>query len=319
MAGGERGVLCSGSIVFDTLVRPVEEQEWGTTRIVETIESHAGGNGANTSLALGVLGTPVRLLGAVGRDDHGAFLLRSLHAAGVDTSLVAYTEAPTAATIALVNGRGDRRFLHRLGSGTEAFATPIEFTAEVIAGMTHYHLASIFLMPNLRAQAAETLCRARTAGLTTSLDTNWDTAGRWMADLGPCLGALDFLFINEDEARMVTGSPDPAEAAGMLLREGVRTAVMKLGGRGCAVYTGDREILCPAYEVEAKDTTGAGDCFVAGFLSALLEGGSLADAGRLGNGVGAHVVQHVGGAEGVPSRAGLRHWMRTAKVRGDLV
>ena len=312
----KRGVLCSGSLVYDTLVRPVEEHPWGTTSLVETIEPHVGGNGANTSFALATLGTPVRLTGAVGRDEPGRFLLDALRQAGVDVRLVEQTQAPTGATIALVNSKGDRKFLHRLGASTEAFATSLEFTEEVIDGMAHYHLASIFLMPHLRAHAAQILCRARAAGLSTSIDTNWDTAGRWIADLGPCLPSLDILFINEDEARMCTGSRDASEAAGIFLCGGVTTAVMKLGSRGCAIYTEKREILCPAFEVDAIDTTGAGDCFVAGFLAALMDGGSLAEAGWLGNAVGAHVVQRIGGAEGVPSREALREWMRTAKVRG---
>ena len=67
-----------------------------------------------------------------------------------------------------------------------------------------------------------------------------------MRDLEPCLPHLDFLFLNEDEARMVTGTSDPGLAAAAVLEAGVRIAVMKLGPRGCAIYTGSSQILCPA-------------------------------------------------------------------------
>lgn len=86
---------------------------------------------------------------------------------------------------------------------------------------------------------------------------HWDPHGRWMADLEPCLRHLDFLFLNEDEARMITHSSSPSEAARIVLEKGVRTAVMKLGRRGCAIYTRAHEIFCPAFEVNAHDTTGA--------------------------------------------------------------
>jgi sugar/nucleoside kinase (ribokinase family) len=85
---------------------------------------------------------------------------------------------------------------------------------------------------------------------------------------------------------MVTGHVDPRPAADVLLGRGARTAILKLGARGCAVYTGGHEILSPAFAVPVKDTTGAGDCFVGAFLSARLRGASLAEAARFANAVG---------------------------------
>lgn len=309
MAGS--GVLCSGAIIYDTLVRAYDDSPWGTTSFVDTIEPHPGGNGANTSLALAALGVPVRLLGAVGRDEPGRFVLDALRRAGVDTGAIALTAAPTAATIALVNSAGSRKFLHRLGASADAFAGGIEFTPDLLEGMSHYHLASLFILPQLRRQAYATLERARAAGLTTSFDTNWDPAGRWMEDVGPCLQHLDFVFLNEDEARMTTGADTPAGAAASLLANGARTAVIKLGPRGCAIFTSEREFHCPAFPVEVKDTTGAGDTFVAGFLAARLEGADLPEAGRFANAAGALNVQQIGGSARIPSYAGIQEWMRT--------
>jgi sugar/nucleoside kinase (ribokinase family) len=312
------GVLCSGNIVYDTLVHPVAELRWGTSIPVETIETHIGGNGANTSVALATIGTPVRLVGAVGCDEQGRFVLDVLRRAGVDTDAVRATDAPTAATVALVNSRGERTFLHRMGASAKAFAEPIAFAPPLTDGISHYHLASIFMLPNLRPIAGETLARARAAGLATSLDTNWDPRGRWMEDLGPCLPHLDIVFINEDEARMATGSGDSKTAAHVLLARGARVAVMKLGARGCAIYGRGEEIVCPAFDVQAKDTTGAGDCFVAGFLAALIQGRTPAEAGHFANAVGALSVQRVGGVAGVPPFESIERWMRTARLRQTL-
>jgi len=298
-----KGVICSGAVIHDTLVRPVEELHWGTTAIVETIEPHIGGNAANTSIALATLGVPVRVMGAVGDDEQGRFVTSALRRAGVGLEALAVREEPTAATVALVKEAGARLFLHRPGVSTTAFAAPLEFPAPLIGGMSHYHLASLFILPNFRPCAPETLARARAAGLTTSLDTNWDPRGRWMADLAPCLPELDFLFMNEDEARMI------AADAKAVLALGVRAAVMKLGPLGCAIYTGEREVRCAAFDVEVKDTTGAGDCFVAGFLAAHLRGASLAEAGRFANAVGAFSVQAVGGATGVRGFEETERWM----------
>ena len=315
-SGAAPGVLCSGNIVFDILLHPVRESAWGTTTLVESLEYHVGGNGSNTSLALAAMGVPVRLLGTVGRDEQARFVLKKFQQAGVDTSAVRTVPEPTAATVAMVNAAGDRKFLHRVGASAVAFAEPLDFTPALTVGMSHYHLGSIFTLPRMRAHAAETLCRARLARLTTSLDTTWDPYGQWMEALRPSLPHLDLLFLNEDEARMVTGSAAPKEAADVVLRGGVGAAVIKLGRRGCAIYTGEQELLCPAFDVEAKDTTGAGDCFVGGFLAARARGATLDAAGRLANAVAALSVQRIGAAVDLPSYNEVRAWMDSAPVRG---
>lgn len=308
------GVLCSGSIVYDTLVHPFDDSQWGTTRWVQSIEFHVGGNGANTARAMGILGTHVRLLGTLGNDEPARFILEQLRGSGVDTSMIDRVEHPTAATVVLVNRAGDRQFLHRLGASQEAFRQPVMFTPEVCEGASHYHCASLFVLPHLRVHAPEMLRRAQTAGLTTSLDTNWDAEGEWMHTLEPCLPHLDILFMNEDEALMVTGSADPATGASIVLNKGVGTAVMKLSRRGCAIYTEGNELLCPAFEVTAKDTTGAGDSFVAGFLDARQRGVSWTEAGRFANAVAALSVQKLGAVTGLLPRKETEDWMRSMCV-----
>jgi sugar/nucleoside kinase (ribokinase family) len=309
------GVLCSGSIIYDTLVQPFNESAWGTTQWVQSLEYHAGGNGANTARALAILGTPVRLLGVVGNDAQGDFVLQELQESGVDTGSTVRVGLPTAATVVLVNQSGNRQFLHRLGASREAFRQSLSFTPELCNGTSHYHLASLFLLPHLRVHGPEILRRAKTAGLATSLDTNWDAEGEWMRALEGCLPHLDILFMNEDEAFMVTGSKDSAIGAQIVLQKGVRTAVMKLSGRGCAIYTDGQEIICPAFDVQAVDTTGAGDCFVAGFLTARQRGASWTEAGRFANAVAALSVGKLGAVTGVLPFGETEEWMESAPVR----
>lgn len=316
-SGTAHGIVCSGNIVYDTLVKPVDELAWGRgTTFVDSIEYHVGGNGANTSRALGVLGVPVRLLGAMGDDAQGRFILDTLGSAGVETKYVERVNAPTTATVGVVNSAGDRKFFHRLGASTEAFREPIRFTNELCDGVVHYHMASLFVLPRLREHGAETLQAARAAGLTTSFDTNWDPLGGWMSAVEPCLPYLDFLFMNEDEAFMVTGTADPAAGARVVIEKGLRVSVMKLGQRGCAIYTNEREHLCPAFDVDCRDTTGAGDSFVAGFLAASLQGASLPEAGEFANAVAGLSVQKMGAVTGVLPYAETERWMMSAPIRG---
>ena len=94
--------------------------------------------------------------------------------------------------------------------------------------------------------------------------------------------------------------------------EGARDVVIKLGGAGCAVFTSAAEIASPAFEVEVVDTTGAGDCFVAGFLAALHRGGDYQDAARFANAVGALSVQRLGATTGLLNYEETRAWMGRA-------
>jgi len=91
--------------------------------------------------------------------------------------------------------------------------------------------------------------------------------------------------------------------------------VIKLGADGCAVFTSGEAGRYPGFEIDAIDTTGAGDCFVAGFLTALSEGKSYAEAARFANAVGAMSVQCLGATTGIRNRADTEEWVRTAVLR----
>jgi sugar/nucleoside kinase (ribokinase family) len=309
------GVVCAGNMVYDVLVRPVAGIEWDTTTWVESVEPNLGGNGASTATALGILGVPVRLMAWAGRDAFGDFLVSKLVGAGVDTTHVVRCDAPTATTIALVNSDGRRAFLHRPGASAVAFPEPPALTGGVIASATHLHVANPYGVPNLRRFAAPLLRQARQAGMTTSLDTGWDSRGEWMHVLAPCIEHLDILFANEQEALHLTGAANHAEAGRLLRKAGARTVVLKLGGAGCAVYTGQDEFADPAFAVEAIDSTGAGDCFAAGFLAALHHGADSREAASFANAVGALGVQRLGATSGVLSYELTRSWAKTTPRR----
>ena len=190
----------------------------------------------------------------------------------------------------------------------DVFAAGISFGPERIAGCGHYHLANLFALPHLRPLAAETLRAARAAGLTTSLDTAWDSRGDWMILLEPCLPYLDVLFVNEDEARMLTGLDDPAKNAEAFR---VPLFVMKLGARGCYVATRDGAALVAGFAVKAIDTTGAGDCFAGAFLTGLARGMHPFEAGQVANAVGALTVERMGSTTGLLSWEATLEWMKS--------
>lgn len=310
------GVLCCGNTVFDTLVRPVEELRWNASAWVDSIESSPGGNGANTSTAIAKLGVPVRLLSAVGTDKFAERVLEYLGRAGVERSFIRAIPGATSTTVVLIRGNGERMFLHHPGVIAEAFEQPPDFSAGIAGGCRYFHLANAFALPRLRAHAGETMRRARAAGLTTAMDTGWDSRGRWLQDLAPALPYTDLLFVNEKEALELSGCRSFEQAAERLRELGASVVALKRGEHGCAVFDAGGRLDVPAYEVAAVDSTGAGDCFAGAFLAALARGLSHAEAARVANAAGALSVRRIGATAGLLSWDETIAWMRSAAVRG---
>ncbi len=212
-------IIVAGNLVEDILVRPVERIEYGFTVWVDSIEQHLGGNGANTSYTLATLGIPVRLRGAVGRDDFGDRVLARLRGAGVNTGRGRTDAARRRRRLWcwwLRMGRG--RFCILRASAARFFRRRESFEQ----GPGHFHLANIFSLPKMRRTGAETLARATAAGWTTSLDTGHDTRGEWMGVLEPCLHHIGVLFANEAEALKISGCADVRAAARLFLSRGVK-------------------------------------------------------------------------------------------------
>jgi sugar/nucleoside kinase (ribokinase family) len=127
--------------------------------------------------------------------------------------------------------------------------------------------------------------------------------------LESCLANLDFLFANEDEGRMLTGESEPSDVAAFLHARGALTVVLKLGARGCLVFNGEGSLQVPAFAVCAVDTTGAGDCFVGGFLAGIELGYSIPKASRLANAAGALSIQKLGSIRGLQDLTATLEWM----------
>lgn len=313
MAHNTRVSVCvCGNVVFDVLVRPVDQLRWAATTLVETISQQLGGNAGSTSYTLGKLGVPTFVVTLAGRDPEADIIIARLQAAGVETSRLMRTDAPTSVAVCLVNQAGERALLYRLGASAE------EFPSFPIDGAAHFHLAAVFRMKHLRTAAAPVLRHAKASGMTTSIDTQWDTENEWMKVLSPSLPWTDLLFVNEDEARMLTGHTDPERAAQTLRDSGAKTVCVKLGPRGCTVFSEDVSFTSPGFRVHAVDSTGAGDCFAGGYIAARQRNLSHNDAARIANAVGALSVQQIGGTAGVLGWEETHSWMNTAIVNGDL-
>jgi sugar/nucleoside kinase (ribokinase family) len=299
-------VVAVGNIVVDFPVGPLAGlPAWGTlAQIPWRIEPQVGGNGAIFALAARRLGLSCALMGKVGRDFFGGWLLERLKDAGVDAAFVHRGARGTSSTVALVRKNGERAFLHYIGSNASMKAADIRR----IPRCRWFHFSAMFLLPSISPRAiGKALEAAKRAGATTSLDVAWDPSGGW--DMGDCLSRADYFMPNIDEAAAMTGKEDMEGAARELLRRGARNVIIKLGRRGSFLLgDGIEAFLAPGFEVEAANSTGAGDTFDAAFVYAVLRGMEPRRAAYLANAAGA--LRATGGA---PTEEELLRFLRSRK------
>ena len=292
-------VVCLGILVADVLARPVDElPPRGSLRFLDEIALRGGGCALNTATALRRLGLRAAVAGKVGGDPFGEFLLGLLDERGVDRrGVLRDGSAATSATVVLVDGGGERTFLHVQGANGTLRAE--ELDPELLYSGRALHVAGALVMPGLDGEPfAALLAEARRRGLLTSLDTVWDATGQW-SRIEPCLPHLDLLVPSLAEARAITGEADAPRAAAALRARGAREVVLKMGAAGCYVSGEGFERALEALAVRAVDGTGAGDAFVAGLLYGRLAGWPIERAARLANAAGALATTAVGAVEGV--------------------
>lgn len=254
------------------------------------------------------LGNPTTMVGVVGRDPFGDVVRQALTERGVNASAVVVEEAiPTGVTVILNTG-DDRALLTYPGSiGT---TRRDHVPAEALRRARHLHVGCVFLQRDLRPDLPALFEDARAAGLTTSLDPNWDPSGHWV-DLLPLLGHVDVAFVNAAEAAALTDGLEPGPAAAALeghLRPGA-TIVVKLGPDGALARRDGETWTVPAIDVQVVDTTGAGDSFDAGYVHGLLSGRDVAECLALGAACGSLSTRASGGTDAQPDAAQLAEAM----------
>jgi sugar/nucleoside kinase (ribokinase family) len=301
-------VNCLGMLVVDALSGPIGEYPVPKVRTqvnTKTIRFLPGGGAANTAAALGRMGLEAGVFSKVGADLTGEFLVRELRNVGVDTGGVVMSESDTTPfTFVGIHEDGDRTFIHTPGANLTFEVGDIDREALFAADMLFYQ--DFWVKPRLDgAPGAELLAEARRRGVVTLLDECWG--------LGPnrdsfemMLPHCDYVMPSVDDMVAIYPGASAEEVAGRLLGRGVGTVVVKMGAEGCLVAHGDERLKVAALPAEVVDTTGAGDCWDAGFIAGLIAGEDLVTSARLGNACAAFCIEAVGGAAGVPDYATVR-------------
>ncbi len=305
-------VLCIGQLAADILVRPVDAVSFGVdTMRVDGIDIRNGGDALNVALGLRKLGAEVGFVGLVGTDQLGDYLTKVIAEAGIDGRGLRRTrDARTCSCLVLINSRADRTFFY-YGGANDLFSLE-DVDLALLEETAIVHVGGTYLLPRFDGDgAARLFSEARGRGKLTSMDVTWDTTGRWMSVIEPCLPHLDFFLPSIAEAEKIAGARDPQDIAARLQARGVGTAVIKLGDKGCYVKHGqEKGFSVSAFPTEVVDTTGAGDSFVAGFLTGVLRKWDMGECAAFACAVAAMNIRAVGATAGIPTFDEVRRFMR---------
>jgi sugar/nucleoside kinase (ribokinase family) len=303
---GATAIVVIGDVMTDVIVRPGGPLVRGADRHA-AIRLAPGGSAANLAAWLAFAGRQAIFLGRVGRDDHGrqTALFRS---ANVTAMLGADPQAPTGVLVSLIAPDGERSFFTDRGANDRLERADLPDACLEHAALVHLSGYSL-LRPAPRAAVLDFLAEAHRRGVPVSVDPGSTTvldgvgADRFLEWTAACR----FCFPNAEEAALLAGTRDQERQIEALCGR-YDTVVVKRGASGASAARAHGAERCsvPAPAVEVVDTIGAGDAFLAGFLSAWLGGADLVQSTGQGCALGALATTNVGGrppARGAPPRA----------------
>jgi len=292
-------VVVVGSTNFDIVVKSERLPNEGETMLVSNLRFFPGGKGANQAVAVARMGARTALVGAVGTDIIGDFLLQGLVAEGIDTTRVRRDpERATGSAFIMLFPNGNNCIAVDPAANFNLTPADIERAKEVIERSDA--LSTVLEIPLETVEAALRL--ARKAGKLTVLD-----AGPPRYCPQEILNLADVVSPNETELAHLTGEEvrgrvSAREAAEKLLSLGVKTVVLKLGSDGSMLVTAKKSKHFPACKVAAVDPTGAGDAFTAALAVELAAGYDFEHAIRFANCAGALAASKLGAQPSLPTR-----------------
>jgi len=279
--------------------------------VVDPLESYLGGSGANFSVIATRLGLKVSFYSAIGKDANGQALLTLVKENGVSTDHIKLVkDLPTGMVFGVIEPSGIRRLFCFRGANLNLF--PDDISDEEIATVRWLHLNG----PEFNL-AVDLLNRGRKLKIPTSMDPGSILIEEHNID--EILSLSDVLFLNEVEFQKLSEGNNYLKRADDLHQKGVNWVVVKHGSLGSVVFRENQQpIVQNAFEIQAVDSTGAGDAFNAGFLFGILRDIEISETLIFANAVGALTTLAVGATTGVPNSVSeIEHFITHTNQKKD--
>jgi sugar/nucleoside kinase (ribokinase family) len=291
-------ILVAGEINPDLIltgdVIPTFDQ---VEKLVDSARLVIGSSSAIFACGAARLGLKVAFTGISGSDIFGTFMIDEMTKRGVDVSSVRVDpQRETGLSVILTKGN-DRAILTHTGSIGDLRSENI--SDDLLHRCRHLHIASYYLQTALQPGLPDLFQRAHGFGLTTSLDTNWDPAGKW-SGARELLPLCDIFLPNENEAIAISQTRTMGQAL-KWLGERTNTVALKRGSKGALAWHDGQTTSSCSLSTTVIDTVGAGDTFDAGFVYGFLKGWAIEKTLCFATVCGSLSTQAAGGTEGQPT------------------
>lgn len=304
-------LLCIGTALVDCILKGFDPNPVSAAGFrADSCSLNPGGEGVNESATAAKLGLRTGILCFLGCDAAGDMLYGAMASSGVDMSaVVREQDHPTPVTTMFVNPDGTRKSITNLA---HKYNFHPEQYADVIRSASAISVDSLFRAPFDDEEIVRRVFRtAKESGALIYADTKLPNFGTLrFSDIREELDMVDYIFPNEDEAKYHTGESDPDKMADVMLDAGAKNVVIKLGGDGCLFKNRRERWRLRAFPVNAVDATGAGDNFIAGFISAKQRGLPDREALIFANACGAICASAVGGLAGLKNREQVERFLQ---------
>ncbi len=264
-------VVIVGELNVDLILNNIEgDIEIGKEVFSRNMTLTLGSSSAIFASNLSVLGTNVSFIGKIGNDNFGDLVVTSLQKSGVDISnLISTPDNYTGITVAMSYG-DDRAMVTYPGAMSELKV--VDITDDKLAEARHLHVSSIFLQEGLLPDIQVLFQRAKSLGMTTSLDPQWDPSEKWNVNMEELLPYVDIFLPNESELMAMTNTVSIEEGINKIIAFS-NNIVVKQGTKGVSLFSKNKRIDVPAFlNNDVVDAIGAGDSFNSGFINAFIKG-----------------------------------------------
>jgi 2-dehydro-3-deoxygluconokinase len=295
-------------LTFGETMALMRTDQVGPLAHATTMSLGIGGSESNVAIGLQRLGVQAIWCGRVGADSLGNLVEREIRAEGVDVRLAVDPSAPTGLMIKERRTPATQRVSYYRAGSAGSRITPEDIDEQLISGAGLLHVSGI--TPALSPQAEATLRYAvdvaKAHNVTVSFDLNF-RGNLWSAEEArsvyrDIIPLSDIVFAGDDEAAIAVGPGEPEELARRIAALGPSQAVIKLGSDGALALIDGTLLRQEAVTVDAVDTVGAGDAFVAGYLAELVDGCGPQDRLKTAAATGAFACLVPGDWEGFPRR-----------------
>lgn len=310
-------VVCVGLNVVNFPVFPVDESIFTRDLSpVSPITLLPGGDAANQAIILSRLGLKTALLSRRGNDDFGTIMLDLLrnHGRNIDLSGIVVDKVKATSVCAMmIKPDGQRHFCSHKGCIFDFCIEDIDLS--ILSRAKVASIGGMYGLPSFDGKGAAAFFKAaKEQDVITVADTKADMMGIGLAGILETLAYTDYFFPSFDEASAISGETEPEKIAQVFLNAGAKNVGIKLGSKGCYMRNAQTEFYLPVIPSKVVDTTGAGDNFMSGFITALLQGWDLRKCCQFGTATAALCVSQVGPTSAVKDFEQVKAVMDAAEI-----